>query len=72
MIATMHKFKLDKFNFYNNIKRQMNTSNETKAATKRGLLICFEGVDRVGKSTQASLIKDYLNASLMRFPGKKC
>ncbi len=42
---------------------------------KRGLLIVFEGVDRVGKSTQVQLLKDWFMNSrhemtdCMRFPG---
>jgi dTMP kinase len=42
---------------------------------KRGSLIVFEGLDRVGKSTQAKLLVDYLNrhkitARSMRFPDR--
>lgn len=43
----------------------------------RGFLICFEGMDRAGKSTQAGRLKDYLNGmkngrstSIIRFPGR--
>lgn len=41
---------------------------------KRGLLIVFEGMDRVGKSTQCQLLKDYFinkkqNVELINFPG---
>ena len=45
----------------------MNTSS-------RGLLICFEGLDRSGKSTQAKALKEFLHenrgeTSILRFPG---
>ena len=42
---------------------------------KRGLLIVFEGVDRVGKSTQVQMLKDWFASQrheitdCMRFPG---
>lgn len=42
---------------------------------KRGLLIVFEGVDRVGKSTQVQMLKDWFAnqrqeiTDCMRFPG---
>jgi thymidylate kinase len=43
---------------------------------KRGLFIVFEGVDRVGKSTQVEMLKNYfINKKLedcekLNFPGK--
>ncbi len=43
---------------------------------KRGLLIVFEGVDRVGKSTQVEMLKNYFidkkaeNCEKACFPGK--
>ena len=30
-------------------------------ATKRGALIIFEGLDRIGKTTQSKLLFDYLS-----------
>jgi thymidylate kinase len=42
---------------------------------KRGLLIVFEGIDRVGKSTQCKMLKDWFinekheNAERIGFPG---
>jgi len=43
-------------------------------SVNRGLLINFEGLDRSGKSTQAKLLKDFLEknrgeTSIIRFPG---
>lgn len=44
---------------------------------KRGLLIVFEGVDRVGKSTQVELLKNYFSkkkgesSDKISFPGNK-
>ncbi len=44
---------------------------------KRGLFIVFEGIDRVGKSTQVQMLKDWFNNERheltdgMRFPGIK-
>jgi len=43
---------------------------------KRGLLIVFEGVDRIGKSTQIKMLEDYFTrvkqqgCKLFAFPGK--
>jgi thymidylate kinase len=41
---------------------------------KRGLLIVFEGVDRIGKSTQIKMLKDYFlkkqqGCTVFAFPG---
>ena len=44
---------------------------------KRGLLIVFEGIDRVGKSTQCKMLKDWFinekqeNSERIAFPGFK-
>lgn len=44
---------------------------------KRGLLIVFEGMDRVGKSTQCELLAEYFknirkeNVERINFPGNK-
>jgi len=44
---------------------------------KRGLLIVFEGLDRVGKSTQCELLSEYFknnrkeNVERINFPGDK-
>ena len=44
------------------------------ALNKRGVFILFEGIDRCGKSTQCSMLSDYLSSKykseLIRFPDR--
>ncbi len=56
---------------------KMSSASSAASAAARGAFILFEGVDRCGKTTQATKLVEALkaagqNAVLMRFPGAWC